>query len=98
MLARFAQLALPQFPALLGVEAQRRDRPRLEAFDRKIAEESGLTTREMTQIDPALLMGLTVLGMACLLLGLVVVAPWLAHASWHAYLDLVPHSGGAEED
>jgi uncharacterized membrane protein len=22
------------------------------------------------------------------LLGLVVVVPWLAHASWHAYLDL----------
>ena len=37
----------------------------------------------------ALLMGLSVLGMACGLLGLVVVAPWLAHASWHAYRDLV---------
>jgi uncharacterized membrane protein len=37
----------------------------------------------------ALLMGLTVLGMAFGLIGLVVVAPWLAHASWHAYRDLV---------
>lgn len=37
----------------------------------------------------ALLMLLTVLGMATCLVGLVVVAPWLAHASWHAYRDLV---------
>jgi uncharacterized membrane protein len=32
---------------------------------------------------------LTLAGMATLLLGLVVVVPWLAHASWHAYRDLV---------
>jgi uncharacterized membrane protein len=31
-----------------------------------------------------LLMGLTALGMATVMLGLVVVMPWLAHASWHA--------------
>jgi uncharacterized membrane protein len=37
----------------------------------------------------ALLMGLTLLAMAPLLLGLVVVVPWLAHSSWHAYRDLV---------
>lgn len=37
----------------------------------------------------ALLLALTLLAMAPLLLGLVVVAPWLAHASWHAYRDLV---------
>lgn len=36
-----------------------------------------------------LIMGLTALGMATLLIGLVVVVPWLAHASWHAYRDLV---------
>jgi uncharacterized membrane protein len=40
-----------------------------------------------------LIMGLTVLGMATLLAGLVVVVPWLAHASWHAYRDLVDTSG-----
>jgi uncharacterized membrane protein len=37
----------------------------------------------------ALIMGLTLLGMATLMLGLIVVMPWLAHASWHAYRDLV---------
>lgn len=36
-----------------------------------------------------LLTGLTVLGMLTAMLGLVVVVPWLAHASWHAYRDLV---------
>ena len=37
----------------------------------------------------ALIMGLTLLGMLTLLLGLVVVVPWLGHASWHAYRALV---------
>ena len=41
----------------------------------------------------ALLMALTLAGMATLLLGLVVVVPWLAHASWHAYRDLVDTTG-----
>ncbi|NML14524.1 DUF2189 domain-containing protein [Azohydromonas caseinilytica] len=40
----------------------------------------------------ALIMSLTLLGMATLLLGLIVVVPWLAHASWHAYRDLVDTS------
>ena len=41
----------------------------------------------------ALIMGLTMVGMVPGLLGLVVVVPWLAHASWHAYRDLVDTSG-----
>lgn len=59
-----------------------------------------LTSWRVVQAHPlpmalwaALLMGLTVLGMATALLGLVVIAPWLAHASWHAYRDLVSTSG-----
>ena len=36
-----------------------------------------------------LIIALTVLGMATLLVGLVPVVPWLAHASWHAYRDCV---------
>ncbi|MEO3692254.1 DUF2189 domain-containing protein [Roseateles paludis] len=39
----------------------------------------------------ALLMGLTTLGLATALLGLIVIVPWLGHASWHAYRDLVRH-------
>ena len=59
-----------------------------------------LTSWRVVQAHPlpmalwaALLMGLTALGMATLLLGLVVIAPWLAHASWHAYRDLVSTAG-----
>ena len=44
----------------------------------------------------ALLMGLTLAGMATAMLGLVLVVPWLAHASWHAYRDLVDSSGWTE--
>jgi uncharacterized membrane protein len=43
-----------------------------------------------------LIMALTLLGMATLMLGLVAVVPWIAHASWHAYRDLVDTSGLAE--
>lgn len=37
----------------------------------------------------ALIMGFTLLGLASLLLGLILVIPILGHASWHAYRDLV---------
>ncbi len=37
----------------------------------------------------ALLMILTVLGMATAMLGLIIIVPWLGHASWHAYRSLV---------
>lgn len=36
-----------------------------------------------------LIMGLTLLGLASLLLGLILLMPLLGHASWHAYRDLV---------
>ena len=37
-----------------------------------------------------ILMALVGLGMLSGLLGLVVIVPWLAHASWHVYRELVP--------
>jgi uncharacterized membrane protein len=37
----------------------------------------------------ALIVGVTALGFVTLLLGMVVVAPLLGHATWHAYRDLV---------
>lgn len=36
-----------------------------------------------------IIMSLTGLGMLVMLVGLIVVMPWLGHASWHAYRDLV---------
>lgn len=44
----------------------------------------------------ALIMGLTLLGFATLLLGLVLVLPLLGHASWHAYRDLIDASALAQ--
>ena len=40
----------------------------------------------------ALIMGLTFCALLPALLGLVVVVPWLGHASWHAYRDTVDAS------
>ncbi len=40
----------------------------------------------------ALIMVLTLLGMVTGLIGLIVVVPWLGHASWHAYRALVDAS------
>jgi uncharacterized membrane protein len=44
----------------------------------------------------ALIVGFTVLGLASLMLGLVLIVPMLGHASWHAYRDLVDASGFAQ--
>ncbi len=38
----------------------------------------------------ALIMGLVGIGLATALVGLIVVVPWLGHASWHAYRALAP--------
>jgi uncharacterized membrane protein len=46
----------------------------------------------------ALIVLLTVAGMLLVMVGLVFVVPWLAHASWHAYRDLVDTSALAERD
>ncbi len=43
-----------------------------------------------------LILGVTLLGMATALVGLIVAVPWLAHASWHAYRDLVEPKGASE--
>ena len=37
----------------------------------------------------ALIVALTMLGFATLLVGMVVVAPLLGYATWHAYRDLI---------
>ncbi len=40
----------------------------------------------------AVLMLLTLIGLATAMFGLIVIVPWLGHASWHAYRDLVDAS------
>jgi uncharacterized membrane protein len=63
-----------------------------------------LTSWRVVQAHPgpmaiwaALLMILTIIGMATALVGLVVIVPVLAHASWHAYRDLVSTAGLEEQ-
>src|SRR5574337_1562238 len=66
-------------------------------LDRKVVVLAAvLTSWRVVQAQPlsmalwaALLLALTVLGMAAAMVGLIVVVPWLAHAGWHAYRDLV---------
>ena len=53
---------------------------------------AGLQVRGVAYLWAALIMGLTLLGMATALVGLIVVMPWLGHASWHAYRALVDAS------
>ncbi len=37
----------------------------------------------------ALILMLTVIGYAPLLFGLLIIAPWLGHATWHAYKGMI---------
>jgi uncharacterized membrane protein len=37
----------------------------------------------------ALILVLTIIGFAPLLAGLLIIAPWLGHATWHAYKDMI---------
>jgi uncharacterized membrane protein len=43
------------------------------------------------------LLALSALGMMAALVGLIPIVPWLAHASWHAYQDLVDTEGAPLE-
>jgi uncharacterized membrane protein len=51
-----------------------------------------LTNPAALALWAALIMALTLVGMATALVGLVVILPWLGHASWHAYRALVDAS------
>ncbi len=75
-------------------------------LDRKVNVRTAvLTSWQVVLANPAvmawwaaLIMGFTLLGMASLLLGLVLVIPMLGHASWHAYRDLVEPENPAWQD
>jgi uncharacterized membrane protein len=44
----------------------------------------------------ATIASLTLAGLLTAMLGLLVIVPWLGHASWHAYRELVEPPAGAE--
>jgi uncharacterized membrane protein len=84
-----AVLAAPVFASSVVAIPLLLDRP-ARVFD------AVLTSWRVVLANPApmalwalLIMALTALGMATLLIGLVPIVPWLAHASWHAYRDCV---------
>ena len=66
-------------------------------FDRAAATKTAvLTSVKAVALNPAAMLfwaaiiaGLTAIGFALLLFGLVIVLPLLGHATWHAYRDLV---------
>ncbi len=70
-------------------------------LDRKVNVKTAvLTSWQVVLANPAvmawwaaLIMGFTLLGLASLLLGLILVIPMLGHASWHAYRDLIVPAG-----
>ena len=43
----------------------------------------------------ALIVGFTGAGLITLYLGLIVTVPLIGYATWHAYKDLIPLSGGS---
>ena len=67
-------------------------------LDRDLSVQAAvLTSVRAVMFNPApmalwalLILALTLFGGLMLLAGLVVVVPWLAHASWHAYRDVLP--------
>jgi uncharacterized membrane protein len=67
-------------------------------FDRATSTGTAiLTSIKAVAVNPAamliwamLIAVLTAIGFATLLFGLAIVLPWLGHATWHAYRDLVP--------
>ncbi|MBI5717046.1 MAG: DUF2189 domain-containing protein [Burkholderiales bacterium] len=85
-----ALLAAPVFASSVVAIPLLLDRPRVSVL------RAVLTSWRAVMASPAtlafwagILMVVTLVGMATLLVGLVIVVPWLAHASWHAYRDLV---------
>ena len=70
-------------------------------LDRRVTLWQAVLTSWKTVLDnpipmafwAALIMGFTLLGLASLMLGLILIMPMLGHASWHAYRDLVDVSG-----
>ncbi len=91
-------LAAPMFASSVVAIPMLLDRPQgvLTAVTASVG--SALASPGAMALWATLLLTLTLIGMATFMVGLIVVVPWLAHASWHAYRDLVqPPSPEAPE-
>ena len=82
-------LAAPMFASSVVAIPLLLDRPHsvLQAVRTSVA--AALASPAAMALWATLILTLTLIGMATFMLGLVLVVPWLAHASWHAYRDLV---------
>lgn len=85
-----ALLAAPMFASSVVAIPLLLDRPGVSVL------EAVLTSWRAVLASPGplafwagILLVITLVGMGTLLVGLIVVVPWLAHASWHAYRDIV---------
>ena len=98
-------LAGPSFASTVGAVPLLMDRDTDLDTDRSTDSDIGVRAAVLLSMRAALLnplpmalwatliLVITLLGMATLLVGMVVAVPWLAHASWHAYRDLVDLEG-----
>ena len=82
-------LAAPMFASTVVAIPMLQDRPHGVVTAVATSVGAALMNPLPMALWATLILGLTLLGMATLMLGLIVVVPWLAHASWHAYRDLV---------
>ncbi|MDE2371152.1 MAG: DUF2189 domain-containing protein [Burkholderiales bacterium] len=82
-------LAAPIFASSVVAIPMLLDRPYgvLTAVTTSIA--SALFNPAAMALWATLILAFTLLGMGTLMIGMIVVMPWLAHSSWHAYRDLV---------
>lgn len=98
-LAIGALLAAPIFASSVVALPLLVDDPRIGVWQAVLASWRGvLASPAPLAFWAAILLALTFAGMVTLLLGLIVVVPWLAHASWHAYRDIVvPGAAGAPQ-
>lgn len=89
-LALGALLAAPVFTSSVVAIPLLLDRPDATVYEAVLASwRAVMASPGPLALWAAIVMGLTLAGMAAALVGLVIIVPWLAHASWHAYTDLV---------
>lgn len=88
-LALGAFLAAPIFVSSVVAIPMLMDRPHGVVTAVATSVGAALLSPPAMALWATLILLLSLLGMATAMVGLVIVVPWLSHASWHAYRDLV---------
>ena len=82
-------LAAPMFASSVVAIPMLLDRPHGVVTAVATSVGAALLSPAAMALWATLILTLTLIGMATAMVGLIVVVPWLAHASWHAYRDVV---------